>query len=98
MDEVSPEARERTARFYREVDWSKVLDPYGIRRHGPFVLEDLWAPDRYRAGRALKDLRTACLGDGSAVWPAAGPVAAVPGRGGQRPGRGEPCGDRADDR
>ncbi|MFC0040754.1 hypothetical protein [Actinomadura rayongensis] len=71
MDDVSPE---RTARFHREVDWSKVLDPYGIRRYGWHVLEDLWASDRHRAEQALKDLRTACLGDGSAVWPAAAEV------------------------
>ncbi|POM26458.1 hypothetical protein BTM25_08590 [Actinomadura rubteroloni] len=71
MDELSWETRGRAARFHREVDWSKVLDPYGIRRYGWHVLENLWEPGHHPASQAVKDLRIACLGDGSAVWPAA---------------------------
>ncbi|MFD8821428.1 hypothetical protein ACFV1C_03535 [Streptomyces sp. NPDC059605] len=65
---------ERMARFAAEVDWSRVTSPYHAHQHGPEVLEQLWAPDRFTAENALVDLHYASCGDGSSVLAAAAEV------------------------
>lgn len=62
---------ELTARFAAEVDWSKVVDPYGSGRYGPDLLVRLWSPDRQTAEGACEELHFACCGDGGSVRDAA---------------------------
>lgn len=62
---------QRLARIAAQVDWSKVVDPYGGGQYGPEVLEGLWSESRITADRTLTQLHYAANGDGSSVRAAA---------------------------
>ncbi|MET7366428.1 HEAT repeat domain-containing protein [Streptomyces sp. NPDC005566] len=62
---------QRLARLAAQVDWSKVVDPYGGGQYGPEVLERLWSASRITADRTCTNLHYAANGDGSSVRAAA---------------------------
>ncbi|MFJ4840620.1 HEAT repeat domain-containing protein [Streptomyces sp. NPDC088746] len=62
---------QRLAWLAAQVDWSKVVDPYGGGQYGPEVLEGLWSASRTTADQTCTSLHYAASGDGSSVRAAA---------------------------